>query len=102
MARIENRNKPEKITFTISSYYRTCGAAIVEEIIIYFKNINYTTYFDLNTNSTNIISKINTNLEPYTYSTQKYEIVEIPDKVCHYIMNMAFCVDRKICKDKKY
>ena len=100
MSRIENGNRPEKITFTINSYYGTCGA-IVEEITIYFKNINYTTYFDFNTNSTNIISKIIGNFEPYTYSTQKYEIIEKPNKVCHYLMNMAFCIDNNICYDKR-
>jgi hypothetical protein len=97
---IYNQIRPEKVIITINSNYGTCGA-IVEEIIIYFKNINYTTYIDFSTNSTDIISTIIANFDKYTYSTEKYEIIETSNKVCNYIMNIPFCVDRSICQDIK-
>ena len=99
IAGITNLNKPEKVTFKINSNYGTCGA-IIEEIILYPNNINYTTYIDFNTDSTYIIENITANFATYTFSTEKYEIKDAPGKICNKIMDVIFCVDKSLCNER--
>ena len=81
IASIINRSRPKNVVITIDSNVYDCEKT-VKEIEINFNNINYTSYIEFNTNSTNIYLKIIADFEAFSYSTQKKQILRTKDKIC--------------------
>ena len=81
IASIINRSKPKNVNITIDSNVYDCQKT-VEEIIINFNNINYTTYIEFNTNSTDIYLTVIADFDAFNYSTEKKQISKTKDKIC--------------------
>ena len=91
-ASIINQIVPKKMSISIINRYGTCGK-FVNEYMVEFNNVNYTTFLQYNTNSLWLTFNSLIDFESYCYSITKYKYEEDEEVICYTIGGMKLCVN---------
>lgn len=96
LAVVNNGIKPEKITFTITKNFGTCGKSY-QTVEVTFNKVNYTIALNYDTKSKLKNYTTITDFEPYEYTVGEYKIEDTETNACSQFLGVGLCLDN--CDD---